>query len=103
MIAPRPWAVPVHPYDFATAQGTDWLTLPPERVSIAEVVPTQDYLMLNHLSLLLEGFPAHGGDRYSHIVEHRGRLYSHDGHHRDALAWLQGRKWVSARVLRLDE
>jgi hypothetical protein len=99
---PRPWAVPVHPYDFDLAQAVDWSSIRPTWVLVNEITPTQNHLVINHLSLLLEGFPPNNGDPYSHIVLHNGQLYEHDGAHRNAIQWLGNCKWILARVVAID-
>jgi hypothetical protein len=71
-----------------------WLEVPVEYVAVAELLPIQP----EPIVLLWEPMPR--ADSAVHVVEHDGRLYVQDGHHRLARARCAGNPWVLARVLR---
>lgn len=76
----------------------------PEPVVIADLVLSQKGItfegLLHHADGQRPGYGGDGGDLYPHVIEHGGRLYLEDGHHRVALAILRGQRSMLARVLR---
>jgi hypothetical protein len=77
-----------------------WLSVPVQRVRIADLIATQPGILLQ--SLIEPGEPF-GGDPFAHVVAWRGRLYLEDGHTRAARAALGGCAEIDARVLVLPD
>jgi len=67
-------------------------------VRTADLVPTQEHVVIARLLALDAGGPCEGPDPYPHIVAWCGRLYVHNGHHRWLRALLRGRRWLLVRV-----
>jgi hypothetical protein len=99
-----PWAGidesrPYGPSGLTTAKWKRQIA--PELVRIADLILSQTGVTIEGLIHHRVGQrPGYGGDEFPHVIEHGGRLYLEDGHHRVALAILRGRKFIEARVLR---
>lgn len=92
-VQPRPYAEDdVPPFE-------EWTTAPVE-VHVTDLIPTQPVLVIDRLHDLMCGAAPHGLDPYPHIVN-AGDLYIHDGHHRWAIAWLQGRSKIEVRMSKI--
>lgn len=77
----------------------DWQRIPPVRVPTADLIPTQECLVIDRLAHLLASGEPEGGDPYGHAVLFDGRLYSHDGHHRWGICWLTGAPTTQVRIV----
>lgn len=75
---------------------SSWRGAPRKRVPVSKLVSTNrgGYLDPKRAARYARG----GGDPY--VVEHRGRYYVADGHHRAAAAIARGDKHVTVRVKR---
>lgn len=76
---------------------TDWSHLPIRTLRIADLFPTQYYLVIDRVMEVRDGSLPQGGD-IPHIVAANGGFYIHDGHHRIILAAIQG---VTHHVVRI--
>jgi hypothetical protein len=76
-----------------------WLTVPTQRVCIADLIATQPGIYFHGLT---SPSPV-GGDRYPHVIDWQGRLYLEDGHHRTTRAALNGEHTIEARVLTISD
>ena len=78
---------------------TDWASLPPSQVRLAELTTTKRTL---DLDALLAEDSTFFGDLFAHVVKWHGDLYLEDGLHRAVRAALQQRPMLHARILDLD-
>lgn len=87
------------PYPDHQLSEKDWAQIPPQQVSLAELVTTTTVLELDRLlaedSTIL-------GDLFPHAVHWSGELFLEDGLHRALRAALQQRTALHMRVLDLD-
>jgi hypothetical protein len=70
----------------------------PRPVRVTDLIPTQEFLVINLLYDLTHGAETRRGDPYPHIVDYQRRLLIFDGHHRWVLASLRGSRLMMARV-----
>jgi hypothetical protein len=73
-----------------------WLSVPVQRVRIADLIATQPAV---NFQPLIEAPAPIGGDPFAHVIAWRGRLYLEDGHTRTLRAALGGHAEIDARVL----
>lgn len=76
-----------------------WADVKPRPVLITDLTPTQPAVTIDRLLHLQEGGEPETGDPYPHVVDHEGRLYVHDGHHRYVIALIRGEASFPARVV----
>lgn len=78
------------PYEDTDVPPLDkWKNIPPEVVKISSLIPTQYYLVIDRLMDLRRGGIPEGCD-YPLIMVVGTERFIHDGHHRLALAVIQG-------------
>ena len=77
---------------------SDWSTIPPKQVRLADLVTTQSML---DLSKLLDADSTFFCDLFPHVVSWNGTLYLEDGVHRALRTALHHRSVIHARVLEL--
>ena len=87
------------PYPEHGLSTKDWAQLPPQQVSLAELVTTATVVELDRL---LSEDPTLPGDLFPHAVRWCGELFLEDGLHRALRAALQQRTVLAVRVLNLD-
>ncbi len=87
------------PYPEHGLSTKDWAQIPPQQVSLAELVTTGTVVELSRLLADENTFP---GDLFPHAVRWCGELYLEDGLHRALRAALQQRTEIHVRVLNLD-
>ena len=87
------------PYPEHELSTKDWAQIPPQQVSLAELVTTTTVVDLN---LLLSEDPTLPGDLFPHAVRWSGELFLEDGLHRALRAALHQRTALHVRVLDLD-
>ena len=87
------------PYDEHGLGVTEWASLPPGQVRLAELITTKRTL---DLDALLAEDSTFFGDLFAHVVKYNGDLYLEDGLHRAVRAALQQRPMLHARILDLD-
>lgn len=85
------------PYPPTGIDSATWRTLPVERVPVASLTTTQRHL---DLEALLYDVRMPWSNDLPNVVEHDGRRYLEDGHHRVARAILGGASTVDVRVFR---
>ena len=91
------------PYTDADVPSVEeWKKLPEYIVQIEDLIPTQYYLVIDRLFALSSGEPCDGLDM-PHIIGVGEKLYLHDGHHRWALAGLQGQQSIIVRIYHLPQ
>ncbi len=78
---------------------TQWASLPPSQVRLAELITTKGNL---DLDALLAEDSTFFGDLFAHVVKWNGDLYLEDGLHRAVRAALQQRPMLHARILDID-
>lgn len=76
-----------------------WIQMPIVEVQIADLVPTQYYLVIDRLVEIFEGKAPEGED-YALVIDD-GKLYIVDGHHRITLALIQGKTSIHVRIFQL--
>lgn len=74
----------------------DWLAYEPCRLAVADLIPTQEYLVIDRLLEIHAGMARRGGD-IPRIVVYHGRNFIFDGHHAWALALLAGEEAMQVR------
>ena len=83
-------------------QGDGW-TERQWRAAPARRVRLDDLISINRNGYLNENvvgrYVRSGGGAEPCVIEHRGRLYVADGHHRATAAWRQGATHIRARVI----
>lgn len=87
------------PYPEHGLSTKDWAQIPPQQVSLAELVTTTTVVDLERL---LSEDPTVPGDLFPHAVRWCGELFLEDGLHRALRAALHQRTELHARVLNLD-
>jgi Arc/MetJ family transcription regulator len=87
------------PYPEHGLSTKDWAQIPPQQVSLAELVTTATVVDLDRL---LSEDPTLPGDLFPHAVRWCGELFLEDGLHRALRAALQQRTVLPVRVLDLD-
>ena len=70
----------------------------PIAVNPREVIPTQEFAVIERLVDMHEGKEAEGPDIYPHLVKFEDRLYVHDGHHRWLIDLIRGYDEMLARI-----
>lgn len=88
--------------EFDRMAPEDWQQIPLKHVPISKLVPTQSTVLIDRLLDLSEGKPRHGGDPHGHVIEYRGQLYIHDGHHDLIRFWLRDQSHALVRIKRID-
>lgn len=78
---------------------SQWRRAPKKRVRVSDLESTNRGGYLNPRKAAEYAARGGGGDPY--VVEHRGRYYIADGHHRVAGAAARGDKTITARVKRI--
>jgi hypothetical protein len=89
--------------DLGQGQGwtpSSWRRAPRKQVPVDKLVSTNRGGYLNE-SRAARYVRKSGGDVY--VVEHEGRYYIADGHHRAVAAMMRGEKTITARVKRAGE
>lgn len=84
------------PYPVEAVRATDWTTVAPRVVRLADLITTKRVL---DLETLLDEHSTFFGDLFPHVVEWDGELYLEDGLHRALRTALHGRPTMHARVL----
>lgn len=79
----------------------EWKLIPESRVHISLLVPTQYYVVIDHLKRIANGGLPEGLD-IPHIVRCGGVLYIHDGHHRIVIGAIYTVSYVSVRIFNID-
>jgi hypothetical protein len=67
-------------------------TIPGVVVNPKNLIPTQDFVVINRILMILDGKPIEGPDPYPHVVDYMGSLYIHNGHHRWLIALVSGKE-----------
>jgi uncharacterized ParB-like nuclease family protein len=83
---------------------SSWRRAPRKQVPVAKLVSTNrgGYLSQRRAARYArKGGSVGGGDVY--VVEHEGRYYIADGHHRAVAAMMRGEKTITARVKRAGD
>lgn len=75
-----------------------WKKIPARDILVSELIPTHDEVSLSRLKALASG-AAHEADWYPHVVDHHGKFYLHDGHHRLAEAYIRNRDTMRVRIV----
>jgi hypothetical protein len=89
---------------FGQGQGwtpSSWRRAPRKRVPVGKLVSTNRGGYLNQGRAARYARNRSGGDVY--VVQHGGRYYIADGHHRAVAAMMRGEKTVTARVKRAGD
>ena len=79
-----------------------WKDVRPTLVLTEYLLPTQTHVVIKRLRELVDGAEPETGDLYPHVVNFKGDLYVHDGHHRYVLAVAKGSKFLMARVVLVE-
>jgi Arc/MetJ family transcription regulator len=87
------------PYPEHGLSMKDWAQIPPQQVSLAELVTTATVVELERL---LSEDPTLPGDLFPHAVRWCGELFLEDGLHRAMRAALHQRTVLPVRILNLD-
>lgn len=90
--------------DFGQGVGwtlSRWARAPRAWVSLGKLVATNRRGYLSEARAARYAEKGAGGDVY--VVEHEGRYYVADGHHRAVAAMMRGEKAIAARVMRAGE
>ena len=77
---------------------SEWRRAPKKRVKVSDLESTNRGHYLDAKKVAKYAKSGRGGDPY--VIEHKGRYYVADGHHRAAGAHARGDKTITVRVKR---
>lgn len=92
----------IRPFEPTGLTTKEWKLIPPQWVSLDELVLVQDIVSIRGLKNALKHGPTVSGDSIPHVVIWEGKKYLSDGYHRYCIHLIQGLPVMAARIYNKD-